>query len=133
MAVLMKTEIFMTVTRLIYPFTWHNIPEYLSFHMFYRAFSQTVCRENQSLLATTTTKHSILLPIIDQGVANLYCQLQHTVNKQPAGILMNSPTNRQLISTVINNTDDQTLFRTAIITPANRQLIFTNVSVTANR
>jgi len=50
MAVLMKTEVFVTVTRLIYPFTWHNIPEHLSFHILYRVFSQTICRANQSLL-----------------------------------------------------------------------------------
>jgi hypothetical protein len=50
MAVLMKIGVFVTVTRLIDPFTQHNIPEDLSFHILYRVFSQTVCRQNQSLL-----------------------------------------------------------------------------------
>jgi len=50
MAVLMKIEVFVTITGLIYPFTKHNMPEDLSFHVLYRVFSQIVHRENQSLL-----------------------------------------------------------------------------------
>jgi len=46
---------------------------------------------------------------------------------------MNIPANRQLICTAINNTIDWTPFNIAINTPANKQHVFTPVSVTANR
>ena len=110
MAVLMKTEVFVTVIRLIYSFSWRNIPEDLSLHMLYKPLFKlfvektSLCCHQYYNLANNKT----FCTAINNRPRGGQPVLPATIHsyKQSVCILINITANRQLICTVINIISD---------------------------